>query len=637
MRAHVKGAGMVDGQDAAQPIADAHEKLRERLAFADDADFEDARRGFVGTIDPLRVEAEDGRVVWDMDTYGFLEAEPPPTANPSLWRQAQLLAIHGLFEVAPGFYQVRGFDLSNMHLIEGEKGVIVADPLISTETAAAALALYRKHRGDRPVTGLLYSHSHIDHFGGARGVVSDEDLAAGNVPVIAPSGFTKHAVSENVYAGIAMGRRAGYMYGALLDAGPSGQLTAGLGPTTSTGTVTLIPPTVDVVASGQEEVVDGVRFVFQLTPGTEAPSEMNFYFPDHRVLFTAENASHTMHNTLTLRGALVRDPHIWARYLSETIETYAHESDVLFGCHHWPCWGTQRIVDYLSKQRDLYGYLHDQTLRLLNQGYTGTEIAEVIELPPSLERAWHCRGYYGSVSHNVKAVYQRYMGWFDGNPAHLWGHTPTEAAQRYVDFMGGAEAVLERARASFESGDYRWVAEVVNHVVFADPGNDAARELQAGALEQLGYGAENATWRNFFLTGAKELREGSLGTPTSTVAADIVAQLTVEQLFDSMAIRLDGPRAWDERILLNWAIDDERYVMTLCNGVLNHVAGKQDDGADATVTVARKAFDRILLGTAAPADLLASGELRIEGDAARLGTLLGLLDEPDPGFAIVTP
>ena len=312
-----------------------------------------------------------------------------------------------------------------------------------------------------------------------------------------------------------MARRAAYMYGALLEPGPEGQLTAGSGATTSTGSVSLVPPTVDIVESGQEEVIDGVRFRFQLTPGTEAPSEMNFYFPDTKVLFIAENASHTMHNTLTLRGALVRDPRIWAHYLDETIEEYGREATALFACHHWPMWGSDRIVDYLSKQRDLYAYIHDQTLRMINRGLTGTEIAERFELPPSLEDAWHCRGYYGSVSHNVKAVYQRYMGWFDGNPAHLWEHPTTEGSERYVEFMGGAEATLEKARKSFEEGDYRWVAEVVNHVVFAEPDNAAALELQAAALEQLGLGAENATWRNFFLTGARELREGSQGTPTT--------------------------------------------------------------------------------------------------------------------------
>ncbi len=637
--AAVSVAFMAGGSDVvASQVAAANDALRRELPFTDARDFEDARRGFLGTIDPLRIEAADGRTIWDMESFAFAQGDPPPTANPSLWRQAQLLGIHGLFEVAPGFYQVRGFDLSNMHLIEGEQGVIVADPLISAEAAAAALALYREHRGDRPVTALIYSHSHIDHFGGARGVLSDGQVAADEIPVIAPAGFMEHAVSENVYAGVAMGRRAGYMYGALLEPGPAGQLTAGLGPTTSTGSVTLIPPTLHVVETGQEEVVDGVRFVFQLTPGSEAPSEMNVWFPDHKVLFVAENASHTLHNTLTLRGALVRDPRMWAHYLNETIERFGREADVLFACHHWPCWGNERIVDYLSRQRDLYGYLHDQTLRLINKGWTGSEIAERFELPPSLEQAWHCRGYYGSVSHNVKAVYQRYMGWFDGNPAHLWEHPPTEASKRYVDFMGGADAVLAKARASFDAGDFRWVVQVVDHVVFAEPDNVAAKELQAAALEQLGWGAENATWRNFFLTGAKELREGSLGTPTTAAADDVLANLPFEQLLDAIAIRIDGPRAWGERIVLNWAVDEVTCVTRLENGVLSYTMGRHATDDDASLTVPRSALNRILLGVASgEPDADAFGELQIGGDASKLATLLGLLDAPDPDFAIVTP
>ncbi len=628
---------MTNEQSGVSPqVRAANGALEHELPFADEADFEDARRGFVGTIDPMRISDDEGNVVWEMESRQLADRECPDTVNPSLWRQAQLLGIHGLFEVAPGFFQVRGFDLSNMHLIEGEEGVIISDPLISAETAAAALALYREHRGDRPVTGLVYSHSHVDHFGGARGVLPDEAAAAG-VPVVAPSGFLEHAIAENVYAGFAMGRRAGYMYGALLDSAPSGQVTAGLGPSTSTGTVTLIPPTLDISESGHEEVIDGVRFRFQLTPGTEAPAEMNFHFPDHRVLFIAENASHTMHNTLTLRGALVRDPRIWARYLNEAIELFGDESDVMFACHHWPTWGRERIVDYLGKQRDLYAYLHDQTLRLINKGLTGPEIAEQMELPPALRDAWHCRGYYGSVSHNVKAVYQRYMGWFDGNPAHLWAHPPTAAAERYVECMGGADAVLERARASFEEGDYRWVAELVNHLVFADPENAAAKELQAAALEQLGYGAENATWRNFFLTGAKELREGALGTPTPTTPSDVVARLTMDQIFDSIAIRVDGPRAWDQTIVLNWDVSGESWVTRLENGVFVHGAEPPNPAADASLSFDRGALDRLLLGLATPPDLLGTGELQVDGDLAKLGALFAVLEEPDPDFAIVTP
>jgi alkyl sulfatase BDS1-like metallo-beta-lactamase superfamily hydrolase len=621
---------------AERSIAEANEAALQALPFADTDDFEDAHRGFVGTLDPLRIQDSAGRVVWDMDAYAFVHGDRPSTVHPSLWRQAQLLAIHGLFEVAPGIYQVRGFDLSNLHLIEGERGVIVADPLISAETAAAALALYRKHRGDRPVTGLLYSHSHVDHFGGGRGILSEADIEAG-VPIVAPSGFMEHAIAENVYAGTAMARRAGYMYGALLGPEATGQVTAGLGPSTSTGTVTLIPPNLHITETGQEEVIDGVRFVFQLTPGTEAPSEMNFYLPDQRTFFCAENASHTLHNTLTLRGALVRDPRIWAHYLNQAIEEFGRDSDVLFACHHWPTWGTERIVDYLAKQRDLYGYLHDQTLRLMNQGYTGNEIAERFVLPESLENAWHCRGYYGSVNHNVKAVYQRYMGWFDGNPAHLWEHPPVEASQRYVAFMGGAEAVLDRARASFQDGDFRWVAQVVNHVVFADPGNRAARELQSAALEQLGYGAENATWRNFFLNGAKELREGVSGTPATTASPDMIAGLSVEQLLDSLAIRVDGPRAAAAHIVLNWTVDGARYVSTLVNGVLSYLADRHSDAPAASITAARGSLVKLAAGIASPEELVAAGELTVTGDASRLAALLALLDAPDPNFAIVTP
>jgi alkyl sulfatase BDS1-like metallo-beta-lactamase superfamily hydrolase len=602
-------------------------------------DFEEARRGLVAPFEPARIEDGRNRTVWELETYDFLEADPPPTAHPSLWRQSQLSRIAGLFELAPGLYQLRGFDLSNMHVVEGNDGIVVIDPLISAETAAAALALYREHRGDRPVTGLIYTHSHVDHFGGAKGILSQEEIDAGGVPVLAPAGFLHHAVSENVFAGTAMARRAGYMYGAQLGRGPDGQIGSGLGQTTSLGTITLVPPTLDIAETGQVETVDGVRMVFQLTPGTEAPAEMNIHLPEARALCIADNAARAMHNILTPRGALVRDPRVWAHYLDEAIELFGEHSDVLFAGHHWPCWGQAQIVDYLEKQRDLYTYLHDQTLRLLNRGHTGPEIAELIELPPELEHEWHCREYYGSISHNTKAIYQRYMGWFDGNPAHLWEHPPVEQARRYVEFMGGAETVLEKARASFEAGDYRWVAEVVNRVVFAEPGNVAARELQADALEQLGYGAENATWRNFFLMGAKELREGIAGTPTATAPPDVLAQLTVGQLLDAMAIRLDGPRAAEHHLRVEWAITapDEEHAITVRRGVLRHRPGNHGADADARLVVEREALNQLLLKTADIGELAESSRLRVEGNGVKLGELLGLLDEPDPSFAIVTP
>lgn len=618
----------------------ANQQARMSLHFADRQDYDDARRGFVATLSPLLIKSTDGRVVWDMESYGFLSGDGanPDTVNPSLWRQAQLNAIHGLFEVAPRFYQVRGLDLSNMTIIEGDSGIIVIDPLISAETAAAALDLYRTHQGNRPIRAVNYTHSHVDHFGGVRGIVSGDDVQVGNVPILAPEDFMRHTVSENVYAGPAMSRRSVYMYGALLGPGTTGPVSSGLGMTTSEGTITLVTPTTDVTRTGQEEVLDGVRIVFQLTPDTEASAEMNFFFPEHRVLCVAENATHNLHNILTLRGALVRDAHAWSRYLNEAVELFGGETDVLFASHHWPRWGRDRVLDYLKKQRDLYGYLHDQTLRLLNQGYIGSEIAEMMELPPSLANEWYCRGYYGSVSHNVKAIYQRYMGWYDGNPAHLWQHPPVEAGKRYVAFMGGADAVLEKARQAYDEGDYRWVAEVTSHVVFADPDNGAARELEAQAFEQLGYQAENATWRNCSLMGARELREGVATTAPEASSPDVMA-LSMEELLDGLAVQIDGPKSWDRQIIVNWVLSDsgERYVVTLENGALTYVKGKQADSADVTITLGRPALDAILTGQAKVQDQIKNGQISLVGEAEKLYELFGLLDQPNAAFNIVTP
>ena len=603
-----------------------------------DQDFEDARRGFIAALDPGRIEAPDGRVVWDSDAYDFLAGDCPETATPSLWRQSRLTAIQGLFEIAPRFFQVRGLDLSNMEIVEGDDGIIVIDPLISIECAAAGLALYREHRGDRPVAAVVYTHSHVDHFGGVAGVVSAEDVDSGRVPILAPEGFLEHAVRENAFAGPAMARRAGYMYGAMLERGPREQVGCGLGLTTSVGRNSLYAPTVEITETGQEEAVDGIRFVFQLTPGTEAPAEMNFHFPDHRVLCVAENATHTLHNILTPRGALVRDAHVWARYLNETIELFGAHTDVLFAVHHWPIWGTARAIDFLRKQRDLYGYLHDQTLRLINKGLTGAEIAEVMELPPSLEREWHCRGYYGSVSHNVKAIYQRYMGWFDGNPAHLWEHPPVERARRYVEAIGGIDATLDRAREAAEAGDLRWAAELANHAVFAAPEHEGARELQATVLERLGHGCENATWRNFFLMGAKELRDGIVDTPTVSASPEMVGQVPLEQILDGMAFRIDGPRAFGVELSIVFELSDteEAHTLTLKNAVLTHTPGKRED-AQATLRLPRPALDELIAETVTAAELFEAGRIEIEGDGAKVGELFGVMDEPDRRFAIVTP
>ncbi|MEV6275114.1 alkyl sulfatase dimerization domain-containing protein [Nocardia sp. NPDC051832] len=613
------------------------------MPFGDTADFVDADRGFIAALDPGVVRGADGKVVWDNDSYDFLHGTCPASANPSLWRQSQLTVKQGLYEIAPGFYQVRGLDLSNMTIVEGDTGIVVIDPLISTETAAAGLALYRAHRGNRPVTGLIYSHSHVDHFGGALGVTTREDVAAGRCPVLAPVGFLEHAVAENIYTGTAMARRAAYMYGAVLPRGPKGQIGAGLGQTTSVGTVTLIAPTKDITATGQQEVVDGVRMVFQMTPGTEAPAELNFYFPDRRILCMAENATHTLHNLLTLRGALVRDPHVWSKYLTESINLYARQSDLVFSSHHWPIWGTERIVEFLSLQRDLYGYLNDQTLRLLNQGYVGSEIAEMLKLPPAIERSWSTHGYYGSVSHNVKAIYQRYMGWFDGNPAHLWEHPPVESAKRHVAAMGGANAVLRTAQKAYDEGDFRWVVQLVNYVIFAEPDHLKAKRLQASAFEQLGYGSENATWRNFYLSGAHELRNGSFGTPTSANSSGLLAALTVEQAFDAISLNVDGPKAWDIKVTTDWRFRDDAdrvHRAELRNGVLVHYDRWPGDGLpapDATITLTRGVFLRNMLAGGDMQQAIGKGEVLVDGNLAVLVQLKSLFTKPDPGFAMVTP
>jgi alkyl sulfatase BDS1-like metallo-beta-lactamase superfamily hydrolase len=623
---------------ASEHVAAANRRAAATLP-ADEIEQEEARRGLVAPFDPARIESAEGRVVWDPESFDFLEGEAPDSVHPSLWRLSKLTRTAGLYEMAPGFFQLRGFDLSNMHVVEGEEGIVVIDPLVSAEAAAAALALYRTHRGERPVTGLVYTHSHVDHFGGAKGVLDEDDARQRDVPVLAPAGFLHHAVSENVFAGTAMARRASYMYGMRLPRGPQGGVGSALGMATSLGTLTLIPPTREVEATGEEIAVDGVRMRFQLTPGTEAPASMNIHFPDARALCVADNVARSMHNILTPRGALVRDPRLWAAYLDETAELYGEESDLLFSGHHWPSWGRERIAELLAKQSDLYRYLHDQTLRLINRGLTGPEIAEGVELPPSLAQEWHCREYYGSVSHNVKAIYQRYMGWFDGNPAHLWEHPPVARAGRYVEWMGGAEAVLARAREAHEAGDYRWVAEVLGHVVFADPGNAEARELQADALEQLGYGAENATWRNFFLSGAMELREG-VGRGAATPAPrEIVARLSVDQLLDGMAVRLDGPRAAARRLRIDWIVTgpDSEHAIEVRNGVLRHRPGRHEGGADAALVIERAALDGLLLKTEEPVALAESGRLRVEGDGEALGALLGLLEDPNPAFGIVTP
>ncbi|MDL9935962.1 alkyl sulfatase dimerization domain-containing protein [Gordonia sp. ABSL1-1] len=595
----------------------------------DRTDFDDATRGFIATLDPVRITDPSGRVVFDLTRYSFLTGEAPDTVDPSLWRQAQLCLTNGLFEVANGIYQVRGFDIANMTIVEGDTGIIVIDPLVSAECAAAAMDLYRTHRGARAVTGVIYTHCHVDHFGGVHGILPDDPTG---IPILAPEGFLDHAVSENVYAGPAMNRRASYMYGNVVGAGPRGQVSTGLGIAVSEGSVGLVPPTLDITRTGQEEVLDGVRIAFQVTPGTEAPAEMNFLFPDRRALCLAENATHNLHNLLTLRGAQVRDPRLWARYLDDAIEMFSADTDVVFASHHWPTWGHDRIVRYLTQQRDMYAYLHDQTLRMLNSGATGIEIAENFVLPTELDDAWHVRGYYGSVSHNVKAIYQRYLGWFDGHPASLWQHPPAAAAARYAELVGGVDNLVTSARDFAARGDLRFAAELLRHAVFADAGHDEAKLALAEVFEQLGFGCENATWRGFYLSGAHELRHGITPPPINT-SGGIATALSLEQLFDAIAIRIDGPRAATDAFVIRWTFTDSGTIVrsALSNGVLFQTYNPRTPiVADLAVELTKPSFIGLLTTGSAEG-------ITTSGDATVLTRLVGLLETPDTAFPIVTP
>ena len=627
---------MEQPKDATEATRHALAELAKTLPQDTGEDFELAKKGFIATIPDAKVLNENGHAVWDMGTFAF-EGEGcgcPETVNPSLWRQAKLNSFHGLFEVTPGIYQVRNFDLSNITFIEGSTGYIVIDPLISAEPAAAALALMREHRGDKPVTAVIYTHSHVDHYGGIKGVLSDDDIKKG-LQIIAPEGFLEEAVSENVLAGNAMGRRATYMYGALLPRNPKGHVDAGLGKTVSMGQVSLVPPTVSISESGARMVVDGVEIVFQVTPGTEAPAEMNFYFPKFRALCMAENCSCHLHNIYTPRGAQVRDAKAWSWYIDEAIELFGGETEVLFASHHWPRWGSDAAVSFLKKQRDLYKYVHDQTLRMANHGLTPLEIAEELKLPPTLASEWYTRGYYGTLNHNAKAVYQRYLGWFDGNPANLHKHPPVEAAKRYVDLAGGADALLAKGRDAFARGDYRWVCELVNHLVFADPGNADARYLQADALEQLGYQAESGPWRAFYLTAAMELRNPRPPSDTPRQgAAGQLRTLPAGQLLDSLSVRLNGEKAGALEVAFNIRFTDvkEHFLVTVENAVFHYYPMREIKSAP-TISLTREALVNLVTGEIS----LPHESVSIAGDADCFPAFIALLDRFDFWFEIVMP
>lgn len=632
--------------EAPKPATDAtkaaNDALLQELPFNDKTSFELAHKGFIAPLPTEPIKGEKGNMIWDPAKYNFIkEGEAAPaTTNPSLWRQSQLINISGLFEVTDGIYQVRNYDLSNMTIVEGKSGITIFDPLISAETAKAALDLYYAHRPKKPVVAVIYTHSHVDHYGGVRGVVDEKDVKAGKVNIYAPLGFLEHAVAENVMAGTAMSRRASYMYGNLLPPSETGQLGAGLGTTTSAGTVTLIPPTDIISKTGEKRVIDGLTYEFLYAPGSEAPAEMMYYIKEKKALNTAEDSTHTLHNTYSLRGAKIREPLPWSKYLNEALKMWGDDVQVMYAMHHWPIWGNKEVRDQLSSQRDMYRYINDETLRLANKGLTMTEIAEQVKLPKGIADRFSNRGYYGSLNHNVKATYVLYLGWFIGNPATLWELPPEEEAKRYVDMMGGADAVLKKAKEYYDKGDFRWVAEVVNHVVFADPNNQAAKNLQADALEQLGYQAESGPWRNFYLTGAQELRNGVQKLPTpDTASPDTVKAMDLDLFFDYLAMRLKGPEVADKHITLNFDFTDlkQKYTLEMVNGVLNHTEGAQAKDADATITLTRDTLNKLMLKQTTLKDAEGSGELKVQGDQGKLDELMSYMDNFDFWFNIVTP
>lgn len=632
---------MTDRKNAEPMVADANAAVLKELPFADRQDYADAERGFIGSLPDATIQNDVGRTVWTLADYAFLKDDiAPPTVHPSLWRQAQLNCRHGLFKVVPGIYQIRGLDLSNMTLIEGEQGVIVIDPLVSADTARAGLELYRRHRGPRPVSAVIYTHSHVDHWGGVKGVITQEDADSRRVPVIAPEGFVEAIAQENVLAGTAMVRRAQYQFGPLLPKGIKGQVDAGLGKTLSSGVVTLIAPTDLIRHDHETRLVDGVEIVFLMAPDSEAPAEMHMFYPAFKCLNMAENAVHNFHNLLPFRGAEVRDSRAWSRYIDVALVTFGDRAEALIGQHHWPVWGTAAIKSYLGKQRDLYKYVHDQTLRLINHGHTPNEIAELLTLPDSLSHEWYARGYYGTVRHNAKAIYQKYLGWYDGNPAHLDPLPPSDAARKYVEYFGGFDAALAKAKADFAKGEYRWVAEIANHLVFADPTHQEARNLAADVYEQLGYLSEAATWRNSYLFAAHELRNGvPQMTARGGVAPDALAALPLDTFFDLLAVRLNGPRAIGKSAVLNWVFTDtgEIFVLNLDNCALTHRFGQRADRADATLTLTRATLNAIMLTQTTFPEAVGAKKITIEGNPAKLLELLGLFDTFSPSFAIVEP
>ena len=631
----------VEPKDASSFTKQKNEQVLKELPFSDTQDFTDAKRGFIVTTPDLIIKNNEGNVIWDMKSYEYQAGiNAPVTVNPSLWRMAQINSLNGLFQVTDKVYQVRGFDISNMTIIEGNTGLIIIDPLLSAETAKAGLDLYYSNRPKKPVVAVIYSHSHTDHYGGVKGVIDEKDVKSGKVKVLAPDGFMEEAVKENVYAGNAMSRRTFFQYGSMLPKNPKGHVDTGLGKTLAAGgTITLIPPTDTIKTTGEKRTIDGIQIEFLMAPDTEAPSEFLMYFPQFKMLDTAEDATHTLHNLYTLRGAQVRDAGNWWKVLDEALVRYGDKTDIVIAQHHWPKWGNKEIVSYLSNHRDAYKYLNDQTLRLINKGYTMNEVAEMVKLPERLDQDWALRGYYGSVSHDVKAIYQKYLGWYDSNPANLNPLPPEESAKKYVEYMGGSNAIIKKAKEAYNKGDYRWAAEVMNKVVFAEPNNTEAKNLQADILEQLGYQAENGTWRNEYLMGAYELRNGTPKITATTVSPDTLNAMAPDMILDYIGISVNGDKATDKKISINWEEPNlkEKYLITLENSALVYRKVNSFGKADVNITIPKEAFVGIAGKATTLNQEIQAGRAKATGNTSKFNELMEILDTFTPDFNIVTP
>ena len=637
--ASAPGAADLTTKAATPATVSANQAMRQVVATFDKRDLEDATRGKLAELNDPLVKAADGRIVWDTRQFDFLKGAVPDTANPSLWRQQQMNQAQGLFKVADGIYQIRGYDIAGMTLVEGATGWIVIDTTLTAAVARASLKLAMDTlKSSKPVVAVIYTHSHVDHFGGVRGVVDEADVRSGKVKIIAPDEFMQHAIAENVLAGNAMTRRAHFMYGAALTPGEKGLVGIGLGPALSKDSPGLIPPTHTIKKTGEELVIDGVRIQFQMAQGSEAPSEFMFYFPDKKALCLSEVAVKLMHNVYTIRGAKVRDALAWSKYINQTMDLFP-DAEVAFASHHWPTWGKDNIRTFLATQRDTYRFLHDRALHLANQGLVMDEIGNETFMPRGLAAEASSRGYYGTLSHNLRAVYNFYLGYYDANPATLHRLPPGDSAKRYVAAMGGEAALLATARKAFADGDYRWVAELMNHAVFANPGSTEARALQADALEQLGYQAESSTWRSAYLMGAQELRAGFKPTPISSTNPDTVRGMSNELLFDFIALRLDHTKTDGMKTAIQMEFTDvkETWALELSNAVLNSTKGRVLKNPDLKLTLTRPAFLAMLMQGRKLPELVQAGMAKVEGNPQVLGALVANTVTFTPDFNIVTP